>query len=166
VRGCGPGCFVAPARWARGDNLLTIQATASGWPGGTASLDVAWPPAPGGKLLRRALAAMRQIPTVTVYERVTSDTALGPGAPASAAVSGRAFIAQEPYSGGVVPVADLATGTGGQRLLLLGFPGDSIWAQLTLGARHAPYSDARELFTHEILVDPDHLTSRGFSYGS
>jgi len=166
VRGCGQGCFVAPARWARGDNLLTIQATASGWAGGTASLDVPWPPAPGQKLLRQVLAAMAQVPKVTVYEQVTSDTALGPGTTAAAGISGRAFVAQEPYAGGVAVVADLAAGTSGQRLLLLGFPADSVWAELTLGARHTPYSYARDLVAHEILVDPDHLTSRGFSYGS
>jgi copper transport protein len=166
VRGCGQGCVVAPARWAHGDNLLTIQAAASGWTGGTTSLDVPWPPAAGEPLLRRALAAMRQVPAMTVYEQVTSDTALGPGATHAIGISGRAFVAQEPYAGGVVPVADLVTGSGGQQLLLLGFPGDGIWAQLTLGAHHTPYRDARELLAHEILVDPDHLTSRGFSYGS
>ncbi len=166
ARGCGQGCFVAAARWQRGDNLLTIKATASGWTGGTASLAVPWPPAPGGPLLRRALAAIRRVPAMTVYEQVTSDTALGPGATHSITVSGRQFLAQEPYAGGVAPVADLVTGSGGRRLLLLGFPDAGIWAELTLGAPHAPYSYASELPAHEILTDPDHLTSRGFSYGS
>jgi copper transport protein len=166
VRGCGPGCVVAPARWARGDNLLTIQAAASGWTGGTTSLDVPWPPAAGTTLLRRALAAMRQVPEMTVYEQVTSDTALGAGTTHALGISGRQFLAGEPYAGGVVPVADLVPGSGGQQVLLLGFPVDGIWAQLTLGDRHAPYRDARDLLAHEILVDPDHLISRGFSYGS
>ena len=166
VRGCGQGCVVAPARWARGDNLLTIRVAVTGWTGGTASLDVPWPPVPGGPLLRRALAAMRQVPAMTVYEQVTSDTAAGAGATHPITVSGRVYLAQEPYAGGVAPVADLAVGSSGQRLLLLGFPGAGTWAQLTLGARHTANRYARELFAHEILVDPDHLTSRGFSYGS
>ncbi len=109
---------------------------------------------------------MAQVPAMTVYEQVTSDTALGPGTTHTLAASGRQFLAQEPYAGGVVPVADLVPGSGGQQVLLLGFPGDGIWAQLTLGDRHAPYRYARELLAHEILVDPDHLISRGFSYGS
>jgi len=159
VRGCGPGCVVAPARWARGDNLLTIRAAASGWPGGTASLEVPWPPAAGTDVLRRALAAMSQVPAMTVYEQVTSNTALGAGATHAIGVSGRQFLAGEPYAGGVAPVADLVTGSGGQQVLLLGFPGDGIWAQLTLGAHGAPGR-----FADEILVDPDHLTSRGFAY--
>ncbi|MDA8318980.1 MAG: copper resistance protein CopC [Actinomycetota bacterium] len=166
VRGCGPGCFVAPARWARGENLVTIRAAASGWTGGTTSLNVPWPPAAGEPLLRRALAALSQVPAMTVYEQVTSDTALGPGAIHAIGISGPQFVAGEPYAGGLAPVADLVTGTGGQQILLLGFPGDGIWAQLTLGARHTPYQDAGDLIAHEILTDPDHLISRGFSYGS
>ncbi len=156
VRGCGPGCVVAPARWARGENLLTIRAAASGWTGGTTSLEIPWPPAAGEPLLRRALAAMRQVPAMTLYEQVTSDTALGRGTTHAFGVSGRQFIAQEPYSGGVVPVADLVTGRGGQQVLLLGFPGAGIWVELAIGAR--------DRIAREILVDPDHLISRGFAY--
>ena len=159
VRGCGQGCVAAAARWARGDNLLTIRAAASGWSGGTTSLDVPWPPAAGEPLLRRALAAMRQVPAMTVYEQVTSDTALGRGATHAIGLSGRRFLAGEPYAGGAVPVADLVTGSTGQQVLLLGFPGASIWAELTLGAHGAP-----DRFAREILVDPDHLITRGFAY--
>src|SRR6266700_4808945 len=159
VRGCGPGCEVAAARWARGDNLLTLRVTASGWAGGTASLDVPWPPAPGTALLRRAVAAMTQVPGMTVYERVTSDTARGAGAVHPIGLSGRGFLGGEPYAGGTVPVTDLVTGSGGQQVLYLGFPGAATWVELTIGAHDAPYQ-----FAHEILADPDHLTSRGFAY--
>jgi len=156
VRGCGSGCFVASARWVRGDNLLTIRAAASGWTGGTASLDVPWPPAAGATLLGRALTVMRQIRAMTVYEQVTSDTALGAGTPHSVGVSGQEFLSAEPYAGGVVPVADLVAGGGGQQVLLLGFPDSGVLAELTIGAG--------DRIAHEILVDPDHLISRGFAY--
>ena len=156
VRGCGQGCVVAPARWARGHNLLTLGVTAAGWTGGTASLDVPWPPAAGASLLRRALAAMRQVRAMTVYEQVTSDTALGAGSMHAIRLSGSQFLAVEPYAGGITPVADLVTGSGGQQVLLLGFPDAGTWAELTLGAH--------DRFTHEILADPDHLISRGFAY--
>lgn len=156
VRGCGQGCFVAPARWARGGNLLTLVVTAAGWTGGTTSLDVSWPPAAGGPLLRQALAAMRQVRQMTVYEQVTSDTALGAGITDSIGVSGSQFLAVEPYAGGVAPLADLVTRRGGQQVLLLGFPDAGTWAELTIGAH--------DRFTHEVLIDPDHLTSRGFAY--
>jgi copper transport protein len=134
VRGCGQGCLVAPARWARGDNLMTIQASATGWAGGTTSLDVPWPPASGTAALSRALALLRQARTMTVYERVTSDTALGPGAQHQIPVSGAAFLSTEPYASALVPVADLAMEAGGERLLLLGFPGAGITIALTLDA--------------------------------
>ena len=47
-------------------------------------------------------------------------------------------------------------GSGGQRVLLLGFPDASSWAELTIGAG--------DRIAHEMLVDPDHLISRGFAY--
>jgi len=157
ARGCGQGCFVAPARWADGDNLLTIQATATGgWAGGTTSLDVPWPPAPGTAAFSRALALLRQARAMTVYERVTSDTALGRGIQHPIPVSGATFLSTEPYASGVAPVADLATGAGGERLLLLGFPGEVIAIVLTL--------DASGRIVRETYTNPGHLITRGFAY--
>ncbi|UOT07965.1 MULTISPECIES: CopD family protein [Rhodococcus] len=57
LRGCGPGCFVAPASWQGGDNVLTLGAAAQGWQGGTVSLLAPWPTGPGGDDLARAVAA-------------------------------------------------------------------------------------------------------------
>jgi copper transport protein len=159
VRGCGQGCEVAAAQWARGDNLLTLRVTASGWTGGTTSLDVPWPPVGGTTLLRRALAAMNLVSSMTLYEQVTSDTARGAGITNSIALSGRQFLGGEPYAGGTVPVADLVGGTGGQQILYLGFPDAATWVELTVGAHDAP-----DRFAHEILVDPGHLISRAFAY--
>jgi copper transport protein len=110
-------------------------------------------------VLRRAQAAMRQVPAMTVYEQVTSDTARGAGTMHSIGISGRQFLGSEPYAGGTVPVANLVTGSGGQQVLYVGFADASTWVQLTVGAHDAPYR-----FAHEILVDPGHLISRGFAY--
>ncbi len=156
VRGCGPGCFVAPAKWVRGDNLVTIRATASGWAGGTTSLDVPWPPAPGAAALRQAVTQLKHVPAMTVYERVTSDTARGPGTPHQIPVSGARFASVEPYAGGVATVAALAAEAGGEHLLLLGFPADSITVALTL--------DASGRIVRETLTDPGHLITRAFTY--
>ena len=156
VRGCGQGCFVAPARWARGDNLVTIRATATGgWAGGTTSLDVPWPPASGAAAFGHALALLRQTRSMTVYERVTSDTALGTGTQGQIPVSGATFLSTEPYASGLAPVTDLATGAG-DRLLLLGFPGDGIAITLTLGASGR--------IVRETYANPGHLITRGFAY--
>jgi copper transport protein len=156
TRGCGTGCVVAPARWARGSNLLTIKAAASGWTGGTTSLDVPWPPAPGAQLLRRITAAMRATATLTLREQVTSNTALGLGISDTAPITGKQFLASEPYETGVAPVAVQAPGANSQVRLLAGFPAQDIWADLTIGA------DGRIIA--ETLVDPDHLITRRFGY--
>ena len=156
TRGCGPGCVVAPARWASGDNLLTLRISADGFAGGMVALDIPWPPAPGGRLLRRAAAALRATPTLAVTERVTSDTALGPGTAHQIRISGSRFLGTEPYKTGIAPVTVEAPGTPGQTRLLLGYPAQSIWAQLTLGAG--------DKIVAETLVDPDHLITRDFAY--
>src|SRR5260221_13043049 len=54
VRGCGQSCVVAPARWARGDNLLTVRVAAPGWTGGRSARGVPRPPPPPGASLRPA----------------------------------------------------------------------------------------------------------------
>jgi len=156
ARGCGPGCAVAPAQWASGDNLLTLRVSAAGWAGGTASLDVPWPPAPGGLLLRRAAAALRSTRALTLHERVTSNTAIGPGTARQIPVSGSRFLGTEPYKTGVAPVTVQAAGTGRQTRLLVGYPAQGIWAQLTLGAGDKVMA--------ETLVDPYHLITRSFAY--
>jgi len=156
ARGCGPGCFVAPARWARGDNLLTIRATATGWTGGTASLDVPWPPAPGAGALRHAVALLQRTPAMTVFERVTSSAASAYFSAHQSPVSGSQFLSVEPYASGVAPLEDLAAEAGGEHLLLLGFPGDSISVALTL--------DASGRIARETLTDPGHLITRAFAY--
>src|SRR5260221_9751628 len=68
VRGCGQSCVVAPARWARGDNLLTVRVAAPGWTGGTTSLDVLWPPPAGAAILPPAPPALAPVPAVTPYQ--------------------------------------------------------------------------------------------------
>lgn len=156
ARGCWTGCFAAPARWATGENLVTMHLTAAGWTGGTVSLDVPWPPAPGGQLLRRVAAALRATPTMTVYERVTSDTALGLGAGHHYRISGSFLLSSDPYKAGLASVAVQVPGAGGKTLLLLGFPGSGIWAELTVAAG--------DRVVTETLADPDHLTTRSFAY--
>ena len=156
VRGCGPGCFAAAARWAPGKNRLTLRLSAAGSPGGTVSLDVPWPPEPGGALLRRVTAALRATPALTLAERVTSDTARGPGTVYRTRLSGRQFLDSEPYKTGVAPVAVAAPAGGGLTRLLLGYPAQDVWASLTVTTAGRVVA--------EMLTDPDHLITRGFTY--
>ncbi len=156
ARGCGPGCVVAPARWAGGQNLLTLRVSAPGGTGGTVSMNVPWPARPGAGLLRRLVAALRGTPRLTLTERVTSDTARGLGTAHRFTITGRFFLSQEPYKTGIAPVAVQAPAAGGNRRLLLGYPAQDIWAALTVSA------DGK--LVAETLTDADHLITRGFAY--
>ncbi len=156
ARGCGLGCVVAPARWADGQNLLTLRVSAAGAAGGTVSVNVPWPPRPGAGLLRRLVAAMRATPRLTLTERVTSDTARGLGTAHQFTITGRFFLSQEPYKTGIAPVAVQAPAGGGNRRLLLGYPAQDIWAALTVSA------DGQ--LVAETLTDADHLIARAFAY--
>ena len=156
VRGCGPGCVVAPARWASGENLLTLRVSAPGAAGGTVSMGVPWPPDPGARLLRRVVAALRATPRLTLTERVTSDTARGLGTPHQYTISGRFFLSAEPYKSGIAPVAVQAPAGGGNSRLLLGYPAQGTWAALTI-------TPSGQLVA-ETLTDADHLITRGFAY--
>ena len=155
ARGCGPGCLAAPVRWADGQNLLTIRVAPPGYAGGAATLDIPWPPQPGATLLRQATAALRATPTVTVHERVTSDTALRAGITDAATLSGSLYLANEPYGAGIAPVTVRFPFPGGQ-VLLLGYPAAGICIRLAIGAG--------DRITAETLTDPGHLITRVFSY--
>jgi len=155
ARGCGAGCLVASVRWTDGPNLLTIRPDPHGFTGGTTTLDIPWPPRPGGTLLRRVAAVLRATPRLTVHERVTSDTTLGPGTPDQATLSGSQFLATEPYEAGIAPVVIQFPAAGGQ-VLLLGYPAQNIWIRLTVGR------DDR--ITAETLADPGHLITRTYTY--
>ena len=63
---------------------------------------------------RQAVTQLKHVPAMRVYERVTSDTARGPGTPHQIPVSGARFLSVEPYAGGVATVAALAAGAGGE----------------------------------------------------
>jgi copper transport protein len=156
ARGCGPGCLVAPARWASGENLLTVHVTPGRWAGGTVALAVPWPPRPGGQLLRQAAAALRATRSMTLVERVTSDTTQGRGTADRFTLSGSRFLGTEPYQAGAASVTAQAPDAAGQARLLLGYPAQNLWAQLIIGAG--------DKIVAETLTDPYHLITRNFIY--
>ena len=155
-RGCGPGCFVAPLSWGPGRNPVSLAAAAAGWPGGSVSLVVPWPPRPGTTELRDLTATMAKETRVTVYERVSSDSRSGPGAVSPLVMSGRAFLDAEPYGSGTAGQVALLPGEGGQSSLMVGFPGDLTQAELVL--------DGRGRLVRETLTAPYHWITRTFVY--
>lgn len=156
LRGCGPGCFVAPATWRGGDNVLTLGAAARGWQGGTVSLLVPWPTGPGSDDLARAVAATRAAGVLTVYESVTSDTSGPVPEPQQLDLPADFFLAQEPYADGTAPIAARLPHQGGAVRLALGYPAAGMNVLLTL-------DDAGRI-SEETLTDTKHLVTRRFLY--
>ncbi|MGH4016111.1 MAG: copper resistance protein CopC [Pseudonocardiaceae bacterium] len=155
-RGCGEGCFVASADWRDGDNVLTLRAEASSWHGGAVSLLVPWPPHPGVDDLARAVAALREVDHLTVYEAVTSDTTTGVPDPRQLDLTGAFFVSQQPYAAGTAPVAARISRPGQPVRLALGYPAASTNVQLTL--------DAQGRISEETLTADTHLVHRRFVY--
>ncbi|MEU0465439.1 copper resistance protein CopC [Amycolatopsis sp. NPDC006131] len=155
-RGCGEGCFMSTVDWRDGDNVLTLQAEASSWRGGTVSLLVPWSPQPGAEDLARAAAALRAVDRVTVYEAVTSDTGTGLPEPQRLDLTGEFFVSQEPYAAGTAPIAVRISRPGQPIRLALGYPAVFTNVQLTL--------DARGRISEETLTDDSHLVHRRFVY--
>jgi len=154
--GCGSGCYYAPARWAVGDNVLTLRAEAAGWVGGETGLIVSWPPRPGNDELAAAVAATRAAGTVTVYEAVTSDTSAGAPEPDRLDLDAGFFLSQEPYADGTAPIAVRTSPDGVPVRLALGYPAASITVELTL--------DEHNRIAEETLTDAKHLVTRRFVY--
>jgi len=153
-RPCGPGCYTQSLALGAGVTTVTVTAAAPDWTGGDYEAQLTWPPGtPAADLLGRIVARMRRIPQLTVTETVTS----GPGsrvAPATATISGEAFIAAEPYAGANLDDVYLLPGEP-QRLALY-LPGSQIYATLQL-------DDAGRIAAAR-LVTRGHEITRTFSY--
>lgn len=133
IRGCGNGCFVAPATWADGVSRLRIAVTASGWTGGEVLLLVPWPGRSDQALLRRVVQAMSAMPSLTLHETVTSDTSQPtPKPPGAFQLSGKEYIDSEPYAGGAAPIATIIEQAGLETRLLLAFPADDYAIDMTI----------------------------------
>lgn len=74
LRSCGDDCRVADTGLAAGVSTLRVTTSFAGRPG-VVGLRLPSPAPDGGDTLRRAVAATSRLKTVTVRERLTSDTA-------------------------------------------------------------------------------------------
>ncbi|WP_308310834.1 copper resistance protein CopC [Streptomyces sp. GbtcB6] len=157
LRGCGTGCFYTPLTWRTGTSRLTLTASAGEeWAGGRAGLAITWPPRPDAALLRETVAAMQKVPHLTVHELVTSNTALGLGDLKQLPITGKEFLAAEPYGSGTAPVTTRLPDENGHRRLALAYPAEHTQLDLTL--------DETGRILHETLTAPNHLVTRTFVY--
>ena len=157
LRGCGTGCFYTPLTWRTGTSHLTLTASAGEeWAGGRAGLAITWPSRPDPALLRETVAAMKKAPRFTLHELVTSNTALGLGDLKQLPITGKEFLAAEPYGSGTAPVSTRLPDESGHRRLALAYPAEHTQLDLTL--------DETGRILHETLTAPNHLVTRTFVY--
>ncbi|MFE9600092.1 copper resistance protein CopC [Streptomyces hokutonensis] len=157
LRGCGTGCFYTPLTWRKGTSHLTLTASAGEeWAGGRAGLAITWPSRPDPALLRETVAAMKKAPRFTLHELVTSNTALGLGDLKQLPITGKEFLAAEPYGSGTAPVTTRLPDENGHRRLALAYPAEHTQLDLTL--------DETGRILHESLTAPNHLVTRTFVY--
>ncbi|MBK3570955.1 copper resistance protein CopC/CopD [Streptomyces sp. MBT62] len=157
LRGCGTGCFYTPLTWRTGTSHLTLTASAGEeWAGGRAGLAITWPSRPDPALLREAVAVMKKAPRFILHELVTSNTALGLGDLKQLPITGKEFLAAEPYGSGTAPVTTRLPDENGHRRLALAYPAEHTQLDLTL--------DETGRILHETLTAPNHLVTRTFVY--
>ncbi|MDQ0939323.1 copper resistance protein CopC [Streptomyces sp. V1I1] len=156
LRSCGTGCFYSPITWHKGTSRLTLNVSAEGWTGGRTGLTLTWPPRPDAALLREAVAAMQATPHFTLHELVTSNTTLSLGNLKQLPLTGKKFLASEPYGSGTAPVTTRLANDNGHRRIALAYPAEHTQLELTLD------EDGRIL--HETLTAPNHLATRTFVY--
>jgi copper transport protein len=155
LSGCGTGCFTAPTKLGGGLNQLSLDVRATGWTGRTSAFTLPWPPHPAPMLLTRVVATMRRVASFTLSEQVTSDSSRGLGQPRRITVTGKHFIASEPYAQARANLTNSYTTAAG-KILDLAYPSDAISIQLTLNPNNQ--------IIRETLATPDHLVTRSFIY--
>lgn len=153
--GCGQGCFVTDVNWQRGVNHLSLHARASGWKGGNASFNIAWPPIPNATILPKVVKAMQNVKSLKLTQIMTSDTNFG-SFTSGAILSGSQILHDEPNGlrniGGVVVLNRSSTST----KIAFGSMAQGNFVELTIGPNYR--------IIREKLVQPQQLTIGNFTY--
>jgi copper transport protein len=154
-RACGPGCFTIRYRPKAGETTIRTSVSARDWEGGTATFRLRWPPSPADNaLLGSVIRTMRSVKALDLVERVSSG-ASSVASPTPYRLSGRDYLATEPFGRGAADVREVAR-EGELTVLAFALPGSSIWYRLWL--------DRSLRVRRELIVDPGHLIQRSFSY--
>lgn len=154
-RACGPGCLAMSFAWPTGTTRFTATVSAPDWPGGSAELELPWPPGPEATaLLNRVVETMRAQPEVRFTERVSSGPGMASG-PYPITLAGASFIERELYVASGADDVRLLPGDAEPRSLVLFLPSSWMWYQL--------WFDANYRLQREVIVNPGHLIERTFS---
>ncbi|MGH2732160.1 MAG: copper resistance protein CopC [Actinomycetota bacterium] len=155
-RPCGRGCLSMRFNWSPGPTELRVTVSGGEWVGGTARVQVLWPPgADGSDPLATVIATMREQPEIFFSEQVSS----GPGAeppPRQFRLSGPEFLAAELYAAGGARDIRLMPRRGPYTELSLYIPGSAMWYRLSIDDQHR--------IRRELIVNPGHRIERTFEY--
>lgn len=156
-RRCGLGCFVAPAPWVRGHNVVTLRVDDETFGGGRAAVNVAWPPRPEERRLKSAVDQMREVEHFTLHEQVTSDTATGLGPHTRFRIGGEEYLATGPFSSGrAVSVTRYKVHPNGEVTLALAYTAEKVFVLLTI--------DRQNRIAREVLTSGEHLVTGTLVY--
>lgn len=151
-RPCGIGCTTLSLELPPGETLLTATAEAEGWTGGSASLELRWPPPVEDPMLfDRMRRAMRAAERVLVAEQDSTDP---PRSAAGTPLSGSQLVALMPWAGGGVTDVRPVAGEPGRFTFYL--PGSFMWFDVTV--------DDRDRLVTQRLVNPGHDIRYRFRY--
>ncbi|QIY99080.2 CopD family protein [Streptomyces sp. S1D4-11] len=157
LRGCGTGCFYTPLTWREGTSHLTLTASAGEeWAGGRAGLAITWPARPDAALLRGTVAAMKKAPASPCTNWSPATPRSASATSSNSPITGKEFLAAEPYGSGTAPVITRLPDDNGHRRLALAYPAEHTQLDLTL--------DETGRILHETLTAPNHLVTRTFVY--
>lgn len=142
--------------WVAGLTELTVRVSGGEWVGGTARVELPWPPgAEASEVLANVIATVREQPEILFSEQVSS----GPGAeppPRQFRLSGVRFLGTELYAAGGSRDIRLLPRRGPYTELSLYLPGSAMWYRLSIDDQHR--------IRRELIVNPGHRIERSFEY--
>jgi copper transport protein len=153
LQSCGVACWTAQVDWSTGRNVVRADVTATGWDGGSAQLEVRWPPQPANDLLRTMQTVMGAQSKIEATESVTSG--FDAASTHTSIRTGQEFLEDEPWSDGGVTDPVLYE-TGGQRRLVFAMP--------VLGYHFTMTLDEQNRIVAARAVTSKHLIQRSYSY--
>ncbi len=150
---CGVACWSADVDWSTGVSVVLADVTATGWDGGTAHIEVRWPPEPANDLLRTVQTVMGAQSKIETTESVTSGFGAAPTT--TSARTGQDYLEDEPWSDAGV-TDPVRYDTDGARRLAFAMP--------VLGYHFTMTLDEQNRIVATRVVTSKHLIQRRYSY--
>jgi copper transport protein len=150
---CGVACWSADVDWPTGVSVVLADVAATGWDGGTAHIEVRWPPEPANDLLRTVQTVMGAQSKIEVTESVTSGFGAAPTTTSTR--TGQDYLEDEPWSDAGV-TDPVRYDTDGARRLAFAMP--------VLGYHFTMTLDEQNRIVAARVVTSKHLIQRSYSY--